>query len=75
MMPPEGLVDLDRRQRLLSEHAPLRRMWNHLCEFCAVAGDIDECPVTHIFVVPQPFSHEQTQAVLPQEYATGASEA
>jgi hypothetical protein len=75
MMHLEGLVDLDMLQRLLSEHAPLRRIWKQLREFCALAGDIGEYPVTHIFVVPQPFSHEETQAVLPQEYVTGALEA
>ncbi len=75
MMHLEGFVDLDTLQRLLSEHAPLRRIWNQLREFCALTGDIGEYPVTHIFVVPQPCSHEETQAVLPQEYATRALEA
>jgi hypothetical protein len=75
MMHLEGMIDLEMLQRLLSEHAPLRRIWHRLREFCSEAGDIGDYPVTHIFVVPHPFPHEETQAVLPQEYVTGALEA
>ena len=75
MMHLEGLFDLDMLRRLLSEHAPLRGLWERLREFCSAAGDIGEYPVTQIFVVPQPFPHEETQAVLPQEYVSGALQA
>ena len=75
MMHLEGLFDLDTLRRLLSKHAPLRCIWNRLREFCSAAGDIGEYPATHIFVVPQPLPHEETQAVLPQEYVTRALEA
>jgi hypothetical protein len=75
MMHLEGLFDLDRLRRLLSEHAPLRGLWEQLRAFCSAAGDIGEYPVTQIFVVPQPFPHEETQAVLPQEYVSGALQA
>jgi hypothetical protein len=75
MMHLEGLLDLDMLRRLLSEHAPLRGLWDQLREFCSAAGDIGEYPVTQIFVVPQPFPHEETQAVLPQEYVSGALKA
>jgi hypothetical protein len=72
MMHLEELFDLGTLRRLLSEHAPLRGIWNRLREFCSAAGDIGDYPVTHIFVVPHPFPHEETQAVLPQEYVRGA---
>lgn len=75
MMHLEGMFDLETLRRLLSEHAPLRCIWNRLREFCSEAGDIGEYPATHIFVVPQPFPHEETQAVFPQEYVAGALEA
>ena len=75
MMHLEGLFDLDMLRHLLSEHAPLRGLWEQLREFCSAAGDIGEYPVTQIFVVPQPFPHEETQAVLPQEYVSGALQA
>jgi hypothetical protein len=75
MMHLEGLFDLDMLRHLLSEHAPLRGLWDQLREFCSSAGDIGEYPVTQIFVVPQPFPHEETQAVLPQEYVNGALKA
>jgi hypothetical protein len=75
MMHLEGLFDLDTLRRLLSEHAPLRHVWSRLREFCSAAGDIGDYPVTDIFVVPQPFPHEETQAVLPQEYVVEALEA
>jgi hypothetical protein len=75
MMHLEGMFDLETLRRLLSEHAPLRGIWERLRELCSEAGDIGEYPATHIFVVPQPFPHEETQAVFPQEYVSGALEA
>jgi hypothetical protein len=75
MMHLEGLFDLGTLRRLLSEHAPLRRIWDQLREFCSEARDIGDYPATQIFVVAQAFPHEETQAVLPQEYVAGALEA
>ncbi len=75
MMHLEGLIDLETLQQLLSEHAPLRRIWNTLREFCREAGDIGEYPVTQIFVVPHPFPPDQMQVVLSQEYVTAALQA
>jgi hypothetical protein len=75
MMHLEGFIDLETFRRLLSEHAPLRRIWEKLREFCRDAGDIGDYPVTQIIVVPHPFPHDPAQAVLPQEYVTATLQA
>jgi hypothetical protein len=75
MMHLEGLIDMETLRHLLSEHAPLRRIWNQLRELCGEAGDIGDYPVMQILVVPQPFPHDRTQVVLSQEYVTEAVQA
>jgi hypothetical protein len=75
MMHLEGLIDLETLHRLLSEHAPLRRIWNQLRELCSEAGDIGDYPAMQIVVVPHPLPHNRTQVVLAQEYVTEALQA
>jgi hypothetical protein len=72
MMHLEGLIDMAMLRRLLSEHAPLRRIWNRLRELCGEAGDIGDYPAMQILVVPHPFPHDRSQIVLSQEYVTEA---
>jgi hypothetical protein len=72
MMYLEGFIDMETLRHLLSEHAPLRRIWKQLRALCCEAGDIGDYPAMQILVVPHPFPHDRTQIVLSQEYVTEA---